>query len=141
MRIAVASHAHRKLRRLERYIPAAEIADRAPAFAAQCPAESGKIVGVYRNDGTSRDEWIVFMTSGQSAVFDGVWRHISYSDISSVVWEEDKDVKADEVCLKLFSRARVTMLVNGKNVERGTHDKYEVMMFLESAIAVAAQDD
>ena len=63
-----------------------------------------------------------------------MWQHIRYSEVNRVVRDEVNDVDADEVCLELSSMSHATMFVNGKNAERGTHDKYMVMMFLESVI-------
>lgn len=134
MHVPVVSHAHRKLRRLERYVPASEIEQKAQAVVGQLPIDTGTIVGCYRNDGDLPTDWIVFTTDGVSANFDGVWKHIRYSEINRVVRSEVNDVDADEVCLELRSMNHATMLVNGKNTERGTHDKYMVMMFLESVI-------
>jgi len=134
MDISVASHARRKLRRLERYLPGSKIAQDAAALVPQFPADANMIVGCYRNDSGSANDWIVFTTDGLSAKFDGVWRHIPYAEISSVVREDSKNIELDEVTLELGSQTPVTMLVNGKDVEKGVHDKYDVMMFLESVI-------
>ncbi len=67
-------------------------------------------------------------------MFDGEWRHIPYTEIVSIVRESTKDVTADDLRLELRTQTSTTMLVNGKDVERGTHDKYMVMMFLDSVI-------
>lgn len=137
MHVSIAAHAHRKLRRLERYVPASEMARKAEVVVGRIPIDAGTIVGCYQNDGGSATDWIVFTTDGVSAVFNGVWKHIRYSQVNRVVRDEVKGVHADEVCLELRSMSHATMLVNGKNAERGTHDKFMLMMFLESVIGTA----
>lgn len=139
MNVTVASHAHRKLRRLGRYLPATSIAKDPAAFAIRLPTQLDTIVGCYRNDGGAAEDWIVFTNDGISAMFDGIWRHISYSAIIGVSREDGKSIEDDRVCLQLGSHQFATMLVNGKNVERDTHDKYAIMMFIESAIAVVGE--
>jgi hypothetical protein len=137
MNVSVASHAHRKLRQLERYRSASAIVQNPPACLTLIPTLIETIVGCYRNDGGSATDWIVFTTDGISAMFDGIWGHIPYAEITGIVREDVKNVDTDEVCLKLRSQTCVSMLVSGKNVDRGTHDKYSIMMFLESVVAHA----
>jgi len=131
MDVPVASCLHRKLRRMERYVRASEISSKAQVILKRGFAE---IVGCYRNDRGTEDDWIVFTTNGISAVFDGEWRSIPYSEIRRVVREKTKDVDADEITLELRSMSRATFVVNGKDPERGTHDKYLIMMFLGHVI-------
>lgn len=140
MGISVSTHAHRKLRRLGRYVTSSEVAAKAKFVMQHIAIEPDTILGCYQNDGNLATDWIVFTTDGVSAMFDGVWRHIPYSDIKTVVRGVTKDVDNDEVWLELRSMSTVKMLVTGKT-ERGTHDKYEVMMFLESVINANGQDD
>lgn len=136
MDTSVASHAHRKLRRMGRYVPASDMSEITQALVADLPPDVGTIVGCYRNNGGLPTDWIVVTTDGISAMFDGTWRHIPYKEISRVVRDERKDVESDEVRLELRSMSHATMLVNGKDADRGTHDKYNFMMFLESVIGV-----
>jgi hypothetical protein len=139
LNVTVASHAHRKLRRLGRYLRANLIAEDPAAFAIRLPTQLDTIVGCYRNDGGAAEDWIVFTNDGISAMFDGMWRHISYSTIIGVRREDGKSIEDDRVCLELSSHQFAAMLVNGNNVERDTHDKYAIMMFIESAIAVVGE--
>ena len=52
-----------------------------------------------------------------------------------VIREDKKNVEDDNVWLQLRSQHRLALVIHGRDLECGAHDKYSVMMFLESAIA------
>jgi hypothetical protein len=140
MATSIESHAHRKLRRLHRYVPASEMARTAPALVRKFTERTGTIVGCYRNDGGSDDDWIVFTTYGIGAMFSGAWRYIHYSEIKEVVRQNSKSIESDDVLLGLRSQSVVTISVNGKDADKCTHDKHCIMMFIESVIGEANGD-
>jgi hypothetical protein len=135
MDVPVAAHAHRKLRRLDRYVPASTIeADERANFLSKSP-QGGDLVGFYRNDEKEYRNRIVFYSNGLSVDRDGIWQYVSYSDITKVIRAESHNVEEDEVSLEIGWKSILVLVIHGKDVGRGTHDKYDIMMFLDSVIA------
>lgn len=134
MDISVASHAKRKLRRLDRYEHGSQMKFCEEPFCQNVPPAYGAIVGVYRNDFSGN---VVLTTDGLLVPSEGDGQFVAYSEISHVLRNREKDCEDDAILLQLHSGSTVVLQIEGKDLAHGTHDKYEVMMFLESAISVS----
>jgi hypothetical protein len=101
---------------------------------AKAVPEAGEIVGCYFNNSATLTDSIVITVNGLVDGCKGQFRLFRYCDMSHVVRSERKGVASDEVELQMRSQSRVTVVIRGKNPERGTHDKFGLMMFLDSVI-------
>jgi len=132
MPLSIATHAHRKLRRLTRYVSVTPLT--VVPYSAFLTPDEGEIVGYYRNNG---DAVLVFTTTGVIVPKDGLARFVPYAEMADVWPAEADDANEDALHVVLRSRARVTLPVQGRHGLLGTHDKYLVRMFLQSAMAAA----
>jgi|GEM_PF-5536558 len=138
MKIGIASHAHRKLKGLKRYVSSPKMtSDDLSLLASKIPA-AGAVVGCYFNDLTNLRDRIVITDNGLVTTVDETFRFVRYRNMSHVVRGESKDVESDEILVMMRSAAIETIVIRGKDSEMGFHDKFAVMMFLESAISVHA---
>lgn len=138
MKITIAMHAHRKLRRMARYASAATFRDKFPSIVEHLPVPVDQVIGCYLNDGPSTRGWIVFTNNRIHIAAGGEWVSLAYSDIEKVELPALKDCDSNDVCVVLKSGQRAVIQVFGNEPNFRTHDKCMVQMFLESVITCSS---
>ncbi len=135
MQISAASHANRKLVRMNRYTPASLLEPDVMAYFSNIPTQGDEVLGCYWNDLHDATQCLVIYTNGLVFKPCTSSMYVRYEDIDKIPVDDYQDPDRDDFHLHLLDGTVISITISGRDPEHGTHDKYNVMMFIESVSA------
>jgi hypothetical protein len=135
MEVSVAMRAHRKLRKLSRYIPINENKGTSSWRLALARLHAGEsAVGVYENSQDSIENCILVTNQGLHFYKDDKWLYLNYEDMMSADLDNRKASNIDHITIHLRTGESVLIPVLGGDTETGTRDAFAMLMFLDHVL-------